>query len=131
MSLLPLLRRVPPRAFARFASSSSVPAVKISGSDLTASQKAPGQSPNVPTPWSTNQNPKPNAWDTARAEQVDVSFQPDALSAMGLVREQPVAMLHSRTAVCDGGELARESAGGYRLLVWHVRARVPVDRKAF
>lgn len=117
-----LLRRsvVPVRALARFASSSSVPAPKLNPEDLAPVDAAPPQSPNVPTPWSKHQNPKPHAWDNPRFEQINVPLQPDGLSAMGLVHEQPVVKLHARTAVCNGGEWG---VGGERMIQGVMRRR--------
>lgn len=62
------------------------------------------QSPNVPTTWSTNQNPKPHAYDNARFEQTAWEYQPNRPSAMGMVAEDPVRLVQGRKAACDGGE---------------------------
>lgn len=62
------------------------------------------QSPNVPTTWSTSQNPKPHAYDNARFEQTAWEFQPNEPSAMGMVAEYPVRLVQGRKAACDGGE---------------------------
>ncbi|EIW72545.1 hypothetical protein TREMEDRAFT_23904, partial [Tremella mesenterica DSM 1558] len=61
------------------------------------------QSPNVPTTWSTNQNPKPNAYNNARFEQTNLDLQPNPPSAMGMVAQDPVRLVEGRRAVCDGG----------------------------
>ncbi|KAL0241950.1 hypothetical protein I308_106124 [Cryptococcus tetragattii IND107] len=61
------------------------------------------QSPNVPTTWSTSQNPKPHAYDNARFEQTAWEFQPNEPSAMGMVAEYPVRLVQGRKAACDGG----------------------------
>ncbi|AAW46749.1 conserved hypothetical protein [Cryptococcus deneoformans JEC21] len=61
------------------------------------------QSPNVPTTWSTNQNPKPHAYDNARFEQTAWEYQPNRPSAMGMVAEDPVRLVQGRKAACDGG----------------------------
>jgi NADH dehydrogenase (ubiquinone) Fe-S protein 6 len=63
------------------------------------------QSPNVPSTWSTTQQPKPAAYSDPRFEQTDFSLQPNSLSAMGMVAQDPVRMVTGRKAVCDGGEL--------------------------
>lgn len=106
-----MLRAVvrPTSSFARVAhqvraASSSVPKVQFDPSDKTPKDKAPGQSPNVPQPWSKSQQPKEAAFNNPRFEQVYVPTQPDSLSAMGLVDEQPVVKVQGRRAVCDGGE---------------------------
>jgi NADH dehydrogenase (ubiquinone) Fe-S protein 6 len=69
-----------------------------------ASPKPLQQSPNVPTTWSTSQNPKPHAFDNARFSQIRLDMQPNAPSAMGMVAEDPVRLVVARRAVCDGGK---------------------------
>lgn len=86
------------------AASSSVPKVTFDPADKTPKDKAPGQAPNVPTTWSQNQQPKDAAFNNPRFEQVYVPTQPDSLSAMGLVDEQPIVKVQGRRAVCNGGE---------------------------
>ncbi|WVR06033.1 hypothetical protein IAU60_003061 [Kwoniella sp. DSM 27419] len=61
------------------------------------------QSPNVPGTWSTGQNPKPHAYDNARFEQTALEFQPNPPSAMGMLQQDPVRLVHGRKATCDGG----------------------------
>ncbi|WWC86418.1 uncharacterized protein L201_001295 [Kwoniella dendrophila CBS 6074] len=61
------------------------------------------QSPNIPTTWSTGQNPKPHAYDNQRFEQTALEFQPNAPSAMGMVQKDPVRLVNARRATCDGG----------------------------
>jgi NADH dehydrogenase (ubiquinone) Fe-S protein 6 len=62
------------------------------------------QNPPGPTTWSRGQMPKPLAYDGPRFEQTDLSLQPNAPSAMGMVAEDPVRLVHGRKAVCEGGE---------------------------
>ncbi|KAL1405975.1 hypothetical protein Q8F55_007657 [Vanrija albida] len=75
----------------------------FSPSDKSPREAAPGQSPNVAGTWSRDQQPKAAAFDTARFEQVDIPTQPDSLSAMGLVNEQPITFVDKRVVSCDGG----------------------------
>ncbi|OCF33913.1 NADH dehydrogenase (ubiquinone) Fe-S protein 6 [Kwoniella heveanensis CBS 569] len=62
------------------------------------------QSPNVPSTWSTGQNPKPHAYDNQRFEQTALEWQPNPQSAMGMVAQDQVRLVHGRRATCDGGE---------------------------
>lgn len=62
------------------------------------------QSPNYPTTWSTSQNPRQAAFGGPRFEQVNFDLQPQPVSAMQLVAEDPVRLVPGRKAVCDGGE---------------------------
>ena len=62
------------------------------------------QSPNMPTTWSTSQNPKKNVFDGPRFEQTDLSLQPNSLSAMEMSQKDPIRMVGGRRASCDGGE---------------------------
>ncbi|RDB28890.1 Lactobacillus shifted protein [Hypsizygus marmoreus] len=97
-----LSRRVVPqlnltlRSLARAASSSSVPAKP------EASVPAP-QAPNYPTTWSTSQQQRPAAGSNPRFEQTAMELQPNPLSAMELIADEPVRLVHGRKAVCDGG----------------------------
>lgn len=78
-------------------SSSSVP------SKPQPSVPAP-QAPNYPTAWSTNQQTRAAAASNPRFEQTVIELQPNPLSAMELVANEPVRLVHGRKAVCDGGE---------------------------
>ncbi|KIJ68458.1 hypothetical protein HYDPIDRAFT_185502 [Hydnomerulius pinastri MD-312] len=78
----------------RAPSSTPVPA---SESSLAA------QSPNYPTTWSTNQQPRPVARSGPRFEQTFMELQPNPLSAMELIANEPIRVVHGRKAVCDGG----------------------------
>lgn len=70
------------------------------------------QSPNVPTTWSTSQNPKPEAYNSPRFTQVNLAQQPNARAAIGMVAEDPIRLVEGRKAVCDGGESGRNAAKG-------------------
>ena len=71
------------------------------------------QSPNVPTTWSTTQNPKPSVYDNPRFTQIDLSMQPNAPAGMGFSAKDPVRLVTTRTASCDGGVLALHYFGFY------------------
>lgn len=61
------------------------------------------QAPNHPSTWSTSQNPKKHAFSGPRFEQVNFSLQPQPISAMARVAEDPVRLVPGRKATCDGG----------------------------
>jgi NADH dehydrogenase (ubiquinone) Fe-S protein 6 len=61
------------------------------------------QAPNYPTTWSTNQQPRPGLGSSPRFEQTNMELQPNPLSAMELIANEPVRVVHGRKAVCDGG----------------------------
>jgi len=87
------------KTLGRAASSSSpVP----SGSQSSNSVPVP-QALNYPTTWSTNQQPRPAAMSGPRFEQTAMELQPNPLSAMELVANEPIRLVHGRKAVCDGG----------------------------
>ncbi len=50
------------------------------------------------------QAPRPAAALRPRFEQTDMSLQPRPLSAMQMVSEDSIRVVHGRKAVCDGGE---------------------------
>ena len=62
------------------------------------------QAPNHPSTWSTSQNPKKHAFSGPRFEQVNFSLQPQPISAMAMVAEDPVRLVPGRKATCDGGK---------------------------
>ena len=66
--------------------------------------EAPPQAPNKAERWSTMQAPRPAAASRPRFEQTDMSLQPRPLSAMQMVSEDSIRIVHGRKAVCDGGE---------------------------
>ncbi|CAK5264415.1 unnamed protein product [Mycena citricolor] len=90
-------RSVPSRAFAN--SAASVP------TEIPTSTSTPTtlQAPNAPAIWSTNQQPRTDAMSGPRFEQTAMELQPNSLSAMQLISEVSVNMVHGRKAVCDGG----------------------------
>jgi len=90
------------RGLSRFASTSSgTPSktdVKVGKSEVTVHQ-----APNYPTTWSTSQRPRPGLHSGPRFEQTDMSLQPNPLSAMELIAQEPIRLAQGRKAVCDGG----------------------------
>ncbi|KAH7930958.1 hypothetical protein BV22DRAFT_1053540 [Leucogyrophana mollusca] len=85
------------------ASSSSARATSPS-TPVPASASVPAaQSPNFPTTWSTNQKPRPVGRSGPRFEQTAMELQPNPLSAMELISNEPIRVVHGRKAVCDGG----------------------------
>lgn len=61
------------------------------------------QAPNYAQPWSLNQRPRPVPGEGPRFEQTAMELQPNPLSAMELIANEPVRMVNARKAVCDGG----------------------------
>ncbi|TFK41164.1 ubiquinone oxidoreductase 20 kd subunit [Crucibulum laeve] len=61
------------------------------------------QAPNYPTTWSTSQRPRPALGSTPRFEQTAMDLQPQPLSAMELIAQEPVRLVNGRKASCDGG----------------------------
>jgi NADH dehydrogenase (ubiquinone) Fe-S protein 6 len=61
------------------------------------------QAPNYPKPWSTSQRPRPNANTGPRFEQTAMQLQPQPLSAMQMIEEEPIRLSHTRVVSCDGG----------------------------
>lgn len=65
------------------------------------------QSPNYPKTWSQFQQPKELAYRGPRFEQISPELQPQPLSAMEMIQREPIRLVQSRIAVCDGGESRR------------------------
>ncbi|KAI6007419.1 zinc-finger domain-containing protein [Pisolithus albus] len=102
-------RRVVARALqpctSRRASSIKPPSAvttSVPAEDTRPSGIAP-QAPNYATPWSTSQRPRPAARSGPRFEQAAMELQPNPLSAMELIANEPVRIVQGRKAVCDGG----------------------------
>ncbi|EJD47794.1 hypothetical protein AURDEDRAFT_183923 [Auricularia subglabra TFB-10046 SS5] len=96
------IARLAPKS-ARLSSSSSVsnavtPALRPGSVAPTAAQ-----APNYTKPWSTSQRARADAMAGPRFEQTALDLQPKPLSAMQLVAEDPIRLVHGRKAVCDGG----------------------------
>lgn len=89
------------RPLIRLSSSSSVPAPPTSAKQVTP------QAPNYPTTWSTTQAPRPAGQSGPRFEQTAMELQPNPLSAMEMVANEPIRVVHGRKAVCDGGTCMR------------------------
>lgn len=103
--------RAPAPTYFRCASSASGSS-SLPKLNLAPEAPAPAQSPNVPKPWSKGQEPKSEAFKNVRFEQTDYALQPDGLSAMGLIDQQPVVHIQGRRAVCDGGESKSQEGWG-------------------
>lgn len=88
------------RPLARFASSSSsVPSAPAASSPSTVVPQAP----NYASTWSTNQAPRPQGRSGPRFEQTAMELQPNPLSAMEMIANEPIRVVNGRKAVCDGG----------------------------
>jgi len=61
------------------------------------------QAPNYAEVWSTNQRTRPSAGSSPRFEQTAMELQPNPLSAMEMIANEPIRLVHGRKAVCDGG----------------------------
>lgn len=79
---------------------------KIESSIPTTTQQAP----NYPSTWSASQRPRPVGGEDPRFEQTVMELQPNPLSAMALIAEEPVRLVHGRKAVCDGGPSKPDSS---------------------
>jgi len=66
-------------------------------------QPALWQAPNFPSTWSPSQQPRPQAGSSPIFEQTNMDLQPQPLSAMEMIAQEPIRMVQGRKAVCDGG----------------------------
>jgi NADH dehydrogenase (ubiquinone) Fe-S protein 6 len=62
------------------------------------------QSPNHAATWSTNQSLRPAGQSGPRFEQTVMELQPNPLSAMELIANEPIRLIHGRKTICDGGK---------------------------
>jgi NADH dehydrogenase (ubiquinone) Fe-S protein 6 len=85
------------------AETSTKPKLPANSTSTYTPEVAP-QSPNYPTTWTTNQRPRPAAGSGPRFEQTDMGLQPNPLSAMELINNEPIRVVKGRKAVCDGGD---------------------------
>jgi len=98
-------RAVPQLARSLCRAASTAPAKKNITTPAQPKEGVPvaQQAPNYPTTWSTNQQPRPGPGSSPRFEQTNMELQPNPLSAMKLIADEPVRIVHGRKAVCDGG----------------------------
>ncbi|KAG6381164.1 hypothetical protein JVT61DRAFT_5565 [Boletus reticuloceps] len=68
----------------------------------TPTPPAPASESSV-APQSTSEKPRPVSRSSPRFEQTFMELQPNPLSAMELIANEPVRVVHGRKAVCDGG----------------------------
>lgn len=80
------------------------PASAVPAETKPAPALAVPQSPNRVATWSTNQSARISAQSGARFEQTVMDLQPNPLSAMELIANEPIRLVHGRKAVCDGGK---------------------------
>jgi NADH dehydrogenase (ubiquinone) Fe-S protein 6 len=90
-------------AFARLSSSASSSKAAVPAEAQPVPAVVP-QSPNHAATWSTNQRPRPAGQSGPRFEQTTMELQPNPLSAMELIANEPIRLIHGRKAVCDGGK---------------------------
>ncbi|KAG7099207.1 hypothetical protein E1B28_001074 [Marasmius oreades] len=91
------------KSVTRSASTASNPKSVVPSSPQSNAAVAP-QAPNHPTTWSTNQQSRPVADSGPRFEQTVMELQPNPLSAMEMIANEPIRVVHGRKAVCDGGD---------------------------
>ena len=61
------------------------------------------QAPNHPGLWSEHQRPRPTPATGPRFEQTAMHLQPQPLSAMEMIAQEPIRLSETRIAACDGG----------------------------
>ncbi|KIP11941.1 hypothetical protein PHLGIDRAFT_114001 [Phlebiopsis gigantea 11061_1 CR5-6] len=93
----------------QLASRVSRPLIRLSSSSSVAvppqqpAAQAAAQAPNYAAAWSTSQAPRPAGKSGPRFEQTAMDLQPNPLSAMEMIANEPIRVVHGRKAVCDGG----------------------------
>ncbi|KAG0333426.1 hypothetical protein BG004_000846 [Podila humilis] len=76
----------------------------ISTSALILNQRAGlKQAVNRDATWSENQVERSQAFKGPRFENTDIAAQPQPQAAIDLIAEEPIRMVESRRARCDGG----------------------------
>lgn len=97
-----------PRVLARFSSTTTVvpPHPPASATPTFTTETAVSdypQAPNHPGLWSENQRPRPTPATGPRFEQTAMQLQPQPLSAMEMIANEPIRLSKTRIAACDGG----------------------------
>ena len=90
-------------AFARLSTTASSSSKAVPAEAKPAPAVVP-QSPNRAATWSTNQRARPAGQSGPRFEQTIMDLQPNPLSAMELIANEPIRLIQGRKAVCDGGK---------------------------
>jgi NADH dehydrogenase (ubiquinone) Fe-S protein 6 len=91
-------------AFARLSSSSASSSKAAVPAEAQPVPAVVPQSPNHAATWSTNQRPRPAGQSGPRFEQTTMELQPNPLSAMELIANEPIRVIQGRKAICDGGK---------------------------
>lgn len=91
-------------ALVRLSSSSSSSSSSAVPAEAKPIATVAPQAPNRASTWSTNQRPRPAGQSGPRFEQTVMELQPNPLSAMELIANEPLRLVHGRKAVCDGGK---------------------------
>ncbi|KAI0825113.1 zinc-finger domain-containing protein [Trametes gibbosa] len=81
-------------------SSTSTP---VPAHEAPATTAVAPQAPNLANTWSTSQRSRPQAHSGPRFEQTIMELQPNPLSAMEMISQEPIRVVNGRKAVCDGG----------------------------
>ncbi|KAF9015155.1 ubiquinone oxidoreductase 20 kd subunit [Cyathus striatus] len=89
----------------RSVSQNAPSSAKVSSVTSKSESQTPtvNQAPNYPTTWTTSQRPRPAPRSSPRFEQTAMDLQPQPLSAMELISQEPIRLVNGRKAVCDGG----------------------------
>lgn len=92
--------------FSRLSSSSSSSSQAVQAAAAKPIPAVVPQSPNHAATWSTNQRARPAGQSGPRFEQTIMDLQPNSLSAMELIANEPIRLIHGRKTACDGGKSA-------------------------
>jgi NADH dehydrogenase (ubiquinone) Fe-S protein 6 len=102
-----LPRRLPAAARRTNASVATSPQNPAAGG---AEKAGVPQAPNAEGVWSDTQRARPHQHSGPRFEQVIMDMQPNPQSAMAMIAEEPIRLVHGRKAVCDGGAFPRPAS---------------------
>ncbi|TFY54772.1 hypothetical protein EVJ58_g8658 [Rhodofomes roseus] len=100
-----LARRLPRVAqpLARLSSSIASSTSPVPANEAPSKDAVIQQAPNYPATWSTSQRPRPQGRSGPRFEQTNMELQPNPPSALQMIADEPIRVVHGRKAVCDGG----------------------------
>lgn len=113
-------------AFTRLSSSASSKAAVPAEAPQPVPAVVP-QSPNHAATWSTNQRPRPAGQSGPRFEQTTMELQPNPLSAMELIANEPIQLIHGRKAICDGGKSTNANTARKVLIIEKLSFSLPLS----
>jgi NADH dehydrogenase (ubiquinone) Fe-S protein 6 len=121
------LARLPRRLPALARANSSIATNPTYAAPKESEKAGAAQAPNAEDVWSNSQRARPHQHSGPRFEQMLMDMQPNPASAMAMIAEEPVRLVHGRKASCDGGACAWTGQGRWAHVLCRGRTAWPSE----